>query len=109
MLQMYKFFVFAPRDEKVIRSIIDAASAAGAGTIGKYKKCAFVMEGYGTWVADPDANPALGGIGKDEKIEEVKIEMECPDEVMQKVVDAIKKLHPYEEVVIDVFKMERFE
>jgi len=42
-------------------------------------------------------------------VDEVKIEMECPDEVMQKVVDAIKKVHPYEEVVIDVFKMERFE
>ena len=92
---MYKFFVFAPREEKVIREIIDAASNAGAGTIGKYKKCAFVTEGYGTWEADLDANPAR--------------EMECPDEVMQKVVGAIKKVHPYEEVVIDVFKMERFE
>ena len=106
---MYKFFVFAPREEKVIREIIDAASNAGAGTIGKYKKCAFVTEGYGTWEADLDANPARGEVGKVEKVDEVKIEMECPDEVMQKVVGAIKKVHPYEEVVIDVFKMERFE
>ncbi len=106
---MYKFFVFAPREEKVIRLIIDAASDAGAGTIGKYKKCAFITEGFGTWLADKDANPTLGEVGKVEKIEEVKIEMECPDEVMQNVVDAIKKVHPYEEVVIDVFKMERFE
>lgn len=105
---MYKFFVFAPRDEKIIRSIIDAASKVGAGTIGKYKKCAFIAEGYGTWEADLDAKPALGEVGKIEKIEEVKIEMECPDEVIQNVVDAIKKVHPYEEVVIDVFKMERF-
>lgn len=106
---MYKFFVFAPREEKVIRSIIDAAFKAGAGTIGKYKKCAFITEGVGTWVADKDANPHLGEVGKVEKIEEVKIEMECPDEVIQNVVDAIKKVHPYEEVVIDVFKMEKFE
>ena len=35
---MYKFFVFAPRDQKVIRTIIDAASKAGAGRIGKYNK-----------------------------------------------------------------------
>lgn len=106
---MYKFFVFAPRDEKVIRSIIDAASNAGAGTIGKYKKCAFITEGIGTWIADDDANPTVGNTGKVEKIEEVKIEMECSGEVIEKVVSAIKKVHPYEEVVIDIFRMERFE
>jgi len=106
---MYKFFVFAPREDEVIRKIIDAASDVGAGTIGKYKKCAWIAEGRGTWIADEDANPARGEVGKIEYVDEVKIEMECPDEVMQKVVDAIKKVHPYEEVVIDVFKMERFE
>jgi hypothetical protein len=106
---VYKFFVFAPRDEKVIRSIIDAASDAGTGTIGKYKKCAFIQEGRGSWIADDDANPALGKVGKIEYVDEVKIEMECPDEVIQKVVEAVKKVHPYEEVVIDVFKMEIFE
>lgn len=106
---MYKFFVFAPRDEKVIRSIIDTASEAGAGTIGKYKKCVWIAEGRGSWIADKDANPAYGGTGKAEYVDEVKIEMECPDESMQNVVDAIKKVHPYEEVVIDVFRMERFE
>ncbi len=106
---MYKFFVFAPREDEVIRKIIDAASEAGAGTIGKYKKCAWIQEGRGTWIADEDANPARGEVGKIEYVDEVKIEMECPDKVMQKVVDAIKKVHPYEEVVIDVFKMERFE
>jgi hypothetical protein len=106
---MYKFFVFAPNEEDVIRKIIDAASEAGAGTIGKYKKCAWIQEGRGSWIADKDANPAYGGVGKIEYIDEVKIEMECPDEVIEKVVKAIKKVYPYEEIVIDVFKMERFE
>ena len=105
---MYKFFVFAPNEEDVIRKIIDAASDAGAGTIGKYKKCAFVYEGYGTWIADEDANPARGEVGKIEKVNEVKIEMECPEENIQEVVKSIKAVHPYEEMVIDVFKMERF-
>ena len=35
--------------------------------------------------------------------------MECPKEKMQAVLQAVKKVHPYEEVVIDVFPMERFE
>lgn len=105
---MYKFFVFAPREEKVIRAIIDAAAEAGAGKIGKYNKCAFITEGFGTWQAEEGAHPAVGEVGEVQKIEEVKIEMECSSEVIRDVLAAIKKVHPYEELVIDVFKMERF-
>lgn len=103
---MYKVFVFAPRDNKIIRSIIDAAAEAGAGKIGKYNKCAFITEGIGTWEADKDAHPAVGEVGKLQNIEEVKIEMQCSDNCVKEVVKAIRKVHPYEEIVIDVFKME---
>jgi hypothetical protein len=103
---MYKVVVFSPRDKELIRKIIDAASKEGAGKIGKYNGCAFITEGIGTWIADQDANPHLGEVGKVEEIEEVKIEMECSDEIIQKVIQAIKKVHPYEEVVIDVIKLE---
>lgn len=103
---MYKVFVFAPRDQKIIRSIIDAAAKAGAGKIGKYNKCAFITEGIGAWEAEKDAHPAVGEVGKLQNIEEVKIEMQCPDESLKQVLSAIKKVHPYEEVVIDVFRME---
>ncbi len=103
---MHKVFVFAPRDQKIIHSIIDVAAKAGAGKIGKYNKCAFITEGIGTWEADKDAHPHIGQEGKTENIKEVKIEMQCPKESVKDVVAAIKKVHPYEEVVIDVFKME---
>lgn len=103
---MYKVVVFAPRDQKIVRSIIEAAANAGAGKIGKYNKCAFITEGIGTWEAEKDAHPALGKVGGIQNIEEVKIEMQCSDEFLKNVVAAIKKVHPYEEVVIDIIKME---
>lgn len=103
---MYSVFVFAPKDKKIIRKIIDAASNAGAGKNGKYNKCAFIAEGIGTWEAEIGAHPAYGKVGGIQYIKEVKIEMHCPDESLKKVLSAIKKVHPYEEVVIDVFKME---
>lgn len=107
---MYKVAVFAPREDDVISLIIKAASTAGAGTIGNYKECAFITEGLGSWTADEDAKPALGEAGKvGETIKEVKIEMECPDDKIKEVLNAIKKVHPYEEIVIDVFKLEKFE
>lgn len=103
---MYKIFVFSPRDQKIISIIIDAAAKAGAGKIGKYNKCAFITEGIGTWEAHKDAHPYLGKVGRSEQIEEVKIEMQCSGDCVKEVVKAIKKVHPYEEIVIDVFKME---
>lgn len=103
---MYKVFVFAPRDQKIIRNIIDAAANAEAGKIGKYNKCAFITEGIGTWEAEEGAHPAYGKVGGLQNIEEVKIEMQCPDESLKNVLAAIKKVHPYEEVVIDILRME---
>lgn len=105
---MYKVFVFAPRDQKIIRTIIDEAAKAGAGKIGKYNKCAFITEGIGTWDADKGAHPYLGEVGGIQEIKEVKIEMQCSDDCVKEVVKAIYKVHPYEEIVIDVFKMKTF-
>jgi hypothetical protein len=105
---MYKVFVFVPRDEKIIRKIIDSAAKAGTGKIGKYNKCAFITEGIGAWEAEKDAHPAVGEVGKLQNIKEVKIEMQCSDNDVKQVIAAIKKVHPYEKVVIDVFKMETF-
>ena|SRR3989344_2605340 len=106
---MYKFVVFCPRDEKVIEAIINAASQAGAGTVGKYTHCAFIMEGYGTWYPLPGAEPTIGKVGELSKEEEVKIEMECPKEKMQEVFEAVRKAHPYDKISIDAVSIERFE
>ena len=45
---MYKFYIFAPRDNELIARIIDVASQAGAGKVGNYTNCAFITEGKGT-------------------------------------------------------------
>lgn len=106
---MYKFFIFAPIDEKVIQSIIDAAAMAGAGIIGNYTHCSFVTKGYGTWYPLPGAKPAIGKVGELCREGEVKIEMECPKEKMQDVFEAVKKVHPYEKFTIDAVEIKRFE
>jgi hypothetical protein len=106
---MYKFIIFAPKDEKVIISIINAAAKAGAGVVGNYTHCSFVTEGYGTWYPLPGAKPAIGKVGELSREGEVKIEMECPKEKMQEVLEAVKKVHPYDKFTIDAFEIRRFE
>lgn len=106
---MYKFFVFAPKDEIIINKIIDAAAKAGAGIVGNYSHCAFVTEGYGTWYPQPGAKPTIGKVGHLSKEGEVKIEMECPKEKMKEVFEAIRKIHPYDKITTDAVEIERFE
>lgn len=105
---MVKLFVFAPSDERLVKKIIAVAAKAGAGVIGNYTHCAFVARGRGTWVAGEKANPRVGSKQGTQRIKEVKIEMNCPENKIKSAVNAIKKVHPYEEVVIDVVKLETF-
>ncbi|MBI2617542.1 hypothetical protein HYW55_05375 [Candidatus Gottesmanbacteria bacterium] len=106
---MFKFFIYAPRDEKIIQSIIDAAAREGAGIVGNYTHCAFITEGYGTWYPLPGAKPTIGTVGELSKVDEVKIEMECPKEKIEDVVAAIKKIHPYDKITVDCVEITRFE
>jgi hypothetical protein len=106
---MYKFIIFAPKDKKIIQSIIHAATKAGAGIIGNYTHCSFVTEGYGTWFPLPGAKPSIGQVGELSIEEEVKIEMECPKEKMKEVFEAVKKVHPYDKFTIDAVEIKRFE
>ena len=106
---MYKFFVFSPRDEKVIYETIDTATKAGAGIVGRYTHCAFITAGHGTWHPLPDSKPTIGKVGELSKEEEVKIEMECPKEKMKEVFEAIRKVHPYDQISLDAVAIERFE
>jgi len=55
-----KFFVFCPKDEKVIADVINAASEAGAGTIENYTHCAFITQGFGNWKSEEGSNPTIG-------------------------------------------------
>lgn len=102
-----KFFVFAPDEEAVINKIIDAAAQAGAGKLGNYSHCAFIVKGQGNWKSLEGANPTIGEVGEMSRANEVKIEMECEEEDAEKVAEAIKKVHPYEEVVIDFIRLEK--
>lgn len=106
---MYKFTVFCPRDNNLVEKIIDVASKAGAGTVGGYTHCAFITEGRGSWYPLPGTNPTIGKGGVLATEDEVKIEMECKKEDMNKVFQAIKAVHPYEKISIDAVVIERFD
>ena len=78
---------------------------AGAGKMGNYTHCTFSSVGFGRYLPGKGAKPAIGEVGTFEKVEEERIETLCPREIVKEVVEAIKKVHPYEEVAFDIIPL----
>ena len=104
MTKMVKLVVFVPVSHG--NAVREAMGKAGAGVIGNYTFCTFTMEGIGRFRAEDGANPSVGKIGKLEKVTEERIEIMCRKDIVKKVVAAIKKVHLYEEVPIDIYPLE---
>ncbi len=102
---MLKIFVMCPKDNT--DDLIYAMSDAGGGRIGNYSHNAFITPGFGNWKSEEGSNPTIGEVGKMSREPENRIEMVCPEEDLDKVIEAIKRIHPYETPEIDVVKLER--
>lgn len=81
----------------------EAMGKAGAGKIGNYSHCSFSVRGIGRFKPEEGANPFLGEKGVLETVEEERIEVVVQKDHLEKVLEAIKKAHPYEETVIDIY------
>ncbi len=84
-----------------------ALGEAGAGKQGNYDFCSASYRQTGRFRPLAGANPAIGKIGKLEEVEEETIETICHKDLVEKVIAAVKKVHPYEEPAIDI--MPRFD
>ncbi|HLK14626.1 MAG TPA: Nif3-like dinuclear metal center hexameric protein, partial [Fimbriimonadaceae bacterium] len=94
-----KMVVFCPED--AVDRILDAASAAGAGVIGGYRRCGFAGQGHGTFDAPSNSNPAKGKPGARNRVPELRLEMELPLGRRAAVEATVRANHPYEEPAID--------
>lgn len=100
---MYKIVTFVPiKDADKMRK---AMGDAGAGDWGKYYHASFSSRGIGRFIPSEGAHPAIGQIGKQQEVEEERIEVICQKEKLKDVVTAIKKTHPYEEVPIEIYQL----
>lgn len=100
----YKLAVFVPAE--YIEKVADAIFEAGGGKIGGYNNCSFRTSGTGTFKGSANSNPAIGEIGKYEKVNEVKLEVLVDSWKVKQVLAALFKSHPYEEVAYDIYPLE---
>lgn len=83
-----------------------ALHEAGAGEVGDYQDVSYTLEGFGRFTPQEGSHPAEGEIGKEETIHEQRIEMMLRNKDVYTVIDALKRAHPYEVPVFDLFTLE---
>lgn len=94
-------FVPAEHAENLKQGLFEA----GAGQIGNYDQCAFQTNGIGSFRPLENSNPFSGQIGKTEIVEELKIEVVFQKHLKNKVLAAMYKFHPYEEVAYQCMEL----
>jgi dinuclear metal center YbgI/SA1388 family protein len=101
---MSKMVVYAPKEsaEQVRKSLWEN----GAGNISDYSNCSFNSEGEGTYMPGENTNPTFGEIGKTNSAIEVKIEVVVFNRLKSKVLNELRKVHPYEEVAYEFIPLE---
>lgn len=79
--------------------------ATGAGCIGHYDSCSYNCDGTGTFRANEGCNPYCGQVGELHHEAETRIEMVYERRLERKVLEALRKAHPYEEPAIDLIPL----
>ena len=98
-----KLVVFVPATS--LDAVRDAVFAAGAGRIGAYERCSWYTEGTGTFLGGEETSPAIGESGREERVSEMRLETVYPDAAHDRVVEALRAAHPYEEPAFDVYEL----
>lgn len=101
---MYKLAFFVPPSH--LEQVKDAVFAAGAGRIGNYDCCAWQVLGQGQFRPLDGATPFIGQAGEVERVPEWKVELVVADALIQSVVAALKRSHPYETPAYEVWRLE---
>lgn len=91
---MYTLVFFVPTKYK--EKVKEACFLAGAGVYDGYDQCCFELNGTGQFRPLAGSNPHIGKHNQIEKVTETRVEMVINPDLVAKVIEALKKSHPYE-------------
>ena len=101
--ELLKLVTYVPEDHA--DAVRKAIGEAGGGILGNYDNCTFSTKGIGRFRGLKGSNPTIGKPGVLESVVEERIEVTIEKEKLEKIVRAIKSVHPYEEIPIDVYQI----
>lgn len=102
-MEKYKLEIFIPKTH--LKQLQKVLQGVDAGHIGNYDSCLSYSEVISTWRPLDKAKPYLGKLNKISKEPEMKVEVICLKEKLNKTISAIKEIHPYEEPVVNIISL----
>jgi dinuclear metal center YbgI/SA1388 family protein len=99
-----KLVTFVPSTH--LEAVRTALFEAGAGNIGNYDQCSFMLEGTGSFRGNEFSNPVLGEKGKLSLEKETRLELIFEGVLQSGILSALRQSHPYEEIAYDVYQLE---
>lgn len=106
MKSMVKFEVYIP--ESHFDTLREALNELGALKMGHYDQVIAITEVTGYWRPLEGSNPYEGEKNRITSAKELKLEFQCNEGITKKVIQTIRKVHPYETPVYRVFQMDNF-
>ena len=100
-----KLEIFIP--ETHLAALRQALMEVDAGHIGNYDCCLSYSPVTGCWRPLPGTSPYLGCEGRISSEPELKVEVTCRTERVDETIAAVKRVHPYEEPVINAIPLYR--
>ena len=101
-----KLEIFVPKGHEL--QIRDELAKIGVGRIGNYDHCVAIYPVQGYYRPLEGANPFEGKVGEISESVEYKIEVNCKRELVNEAIKVIKKIHPYEEPLINIFPLTNY-
>ncbi len=99
-----KLIIFVPLTH--VNQVSKAIFEAGGGIIGEYSNCSYKTSGKGTFKGSLKTNPSIGKKENYEEVEEIRLEILVNSWKLKNVLNALFKVHPYEEIAYDIFPLE---
>lgn len=100
-----KLEIFIP--ETHLAALQRTLQEVDAGHIGNYDCCLSYSRVTGCWRPLAGTTPYLGHLGEISSEPELKVEVTCLAQQADRTVEAVKRIHPYEEPVINVIPLYR--
>lgn len=101
--EYFKLEIFVPATH--LEAVQDALHEVGVGRIGLYDHCFAVTSAHGMFRPLEGSTPFSGTPGQIARMLEFKLETRCPRSLIQAALDAIRRVHPYEQPVVDVIPL----
>ena len=104
-MQYCKIEIFSPETHLV--KLQEALRGVDAGHIGNYDSCLSYSRVTGCWRPLEGSHPYRGKENVLQSETELKVEVTCLYDHLDRTVDAMKRIHPYEVPVINVIPLLR--